>query len=81
MKVVIIPSGFKESLEPEEVALAMENGVKRVDESIDLEVIPMIDDGEGFARTIVNIKGEELIYKEAIGPVCDMNYLNKRDID
>ena len=29
----------------------------------------MIDGGEGFAKTIVHIKGGELIYKEVTGPV------------
>jgi glycerate 2-kinase len=69
MKIVIVPSGFKECLDAEDVALAMERGVRRYDESIDMEVIPMIDGGEGFARTIVNLKGGELIYKNVTGPV------------
>jgi glycerate kinase len=69
MKIVIVPSGFKECLDAEEVALAMERGVKRFDPSIDMEVVPMIDGGEGFAKAITNIKGGELIYKEVIGPV------------
>lgn len=69
MKIVIVPSGFKECLDAEDVALAMERGVRRVDPSIDMEVIPMIDGGEGFAKTIVNIKGGELIYKKVTGPV------------
>ena len=64
MKIVIVPSGFKECLDAEDVALAMERGVKRFDPSIDMEVIPMIDGGEGFAKAITNIKGGELIYKE-----------------
>ena len=69
MKIVIVPSGFKECLDAEDVALAMERGVRRVDPSIDMEVIPMIDGGEGFAKTIVNIKDGDLIYKKVTGPV------------
>ena len=69
MKIVIVPSGFKECLDAEDVALAMERGVKCFDPSIDMEVIPMIDGGEGFAKAITNIKGGELIYKEVVGPV------------
>ncbi len=68
MKIVIVPSGFKECLDANEVALAMERGVRRVDPSIDMEVIPMIDGGEGFAKTIVDIKRGELIYKNVTGP-------------
>lgn len=69
MKIVIVPSGFKECLDAEEVALAMARGVRVFDPSIDLDVIPMIDGGEGFAKAITNIKGGELIYKEVTGPV------------
>ena len=69
MKIVIVPSGFKECLDAEDVALAMERGVKHFDPSIDMEVIPMIDGGEGFAKAITHIKGGELIYKEVVGPV------------
>jgi glycerate kinase len=69
MKIVIVPSGFKECLDAEEVALAMERGVRSFDQSIDMDVIPMIDGGEGFAKAIVNIKGGDLIFKKVIGPV------------
>lgn len=69
MKVVIVPSGFKECLDAEDVAMAMERGVRRFDEEIEVEVVPMIDGGEGFAKTIVGLKGGELIYKEVTGPV------------
>ncbi|MDQ0999700.1 glycerate kinase [Neobacillus niacini] len=69
MKIVIVPSGFKECLDAEDVGVAMERGVRRFDPSIDLEVIPMIDGGEGFAKTIVDIKGGKLIYKKVTGPV------------
>jgi len=69
MKIVIVPSGFKECLDAEDVALAMELGVRRIDSSIEMEVIPMIDGGEGFAKTIVNIKDGELIFQKVIGPV------------
>jgi glycerate kinase len=63
MKIVIVPSGFKECLDAEEVALVMERGVRRVHQFIDMEIILMIDGGEGFAKTIVNIKGGEDLMK------------------
>jgi len=69
MKIVMIPSGFKECMEAEEVAIAMEEGAKRFDPSADWKVVPMIDGGEGFAKTIVKIKKGELLYKEVTGPV------------
>ena len=69
MKIVIVPSGFKECMDAEEVALAMERGVRRVDRLMGVDVIPMIDGGEGFSKTIVNLKGGTLRYKEVTGPV------------
>jgi len=65
----MVPSGFKECLDAEEVALAMERGARKFNQTFDLEVVPMIDGGEGFAKTIVNLKDGEFIYREVTGPV------------
>lgn len=70
MKIVIVPSGFKECLDSEDVAAAMERGVKRFDPSIETVVIPMIDGGEGFVKTIIRLKGGTLVEKQVTGPVC-----------
>ncbi|MCM3090914.1 MULTISPECIES: glycerate kinase family protein [unclassified Cytobacillus] len=69
MKIVIVPSGFKECMDAEDVALAMERGAMRFNESAKIEVVPMIDGGEGFAKTITRLKSGKLIYLEATGPV------------
>ena len=69
MKIVIVPSGFKECLDSEDVAAAMERGVRRFDPSIDTVVIPMIDGGEGFVKTITNIKDGIIVNKKVTGPV------------
>ncbi|MEH6949422.1 glycerate kinase [Bacillus sp. JJ634] len=69
MKIVMVPSGFKECLDAEEVALAMERGARKFNQTFDLEVVPMIDGGEGFAKTIVSLKDGELIYREVTGPI------------
>ena len=69
MKIVIVPSGFKECLDAEDVAAAMDRGVRRFDPSINTVVIPMIDGGEGFVKTIINIKDGMIINKKVTGPV------------
>lgn len=69
MKIVMIPSGFKECLDADEVAAAMKIGVQRLNANADITCIPMIDGGEGFAKTIINIKNGKLLYKEVTGPV------------
>ncbi|KON88773.1 glycerate kinase [Sporosarcina globispora] len=69
MKIVIVPSGFKECLDAEDVALAMERGAQRYNGAAEIEIIPMIDGGEGFSKTITRLKGGQLISIEATGPV------------
>lgn len=69
MKIVIVPSGFKECLDAEDVALAMARGARRFNPTINLDVMPMIDGGEGFVKTIVRLKQGELIYRKVTGPV------------
>lgn len=56
MKVVIIPSGFKESLSAEEVGKAIANGVNKVEGKHEVTTIPMVDGGEGFVDTIIKLK-------------------------
>ncbi|MDQ0185901.1 glycerate kinase [Cytobacillus sp. FSL R5-0569] len=69
MKIVIIPSGFKECLEAEEVASAIDKGIRRFDSAVDTHVIPMVDGGEGFVKTIIKIKKGELKFIDATNPV------------
>lgn len=69
MKIVVIPSGFKESLSSEEVGCAIEKGINRVSSNHDVTVIPMADGGEGFVETIVKLKAGEIVKTHVTGPV------------
>ena len=69
MKVVVIPSGFKESLSSEEVGAAIEKGIRQVNPQHKVTVIPMVDGGEGFVETIVKLKEGRVIPTEVVGPV------------
>lgn len=69
MKIVVIPSGFKESLSSEEVGRAIEKGINKVSDAHEVKVIPMADGGEGFVKTIVKLKKGELIKTRVTGPV------------
>jgi glycerate 2-kinase len=40
------------------------SAMKRVDPSIEMGVLPMIDGRESLAKAIINIKGGELIFKK-----------------
>ena len=50
VNVLIAPSGFKESLSPEEVADCIEKGVLRALPDANVLKAPLVDGGEGFFR-------------------------------
>ncbi len=69
LHVLIAPSGFKESLEAEEVASCIEAGVLRVLPGADILKAPMVDGGEGFTKTLVHATGGETHELTVTGPV------------
>lgn len=66
---MIAPSGFKESLEAEEVADRIEEGVLRVVPDARVSKAPMVDGGEGFTKALVNATNGELHEVTVTGPV------------
>ncbi|KAL6705417.1 hypothetical protein ACN47E_007066 [Coniothyrium glycines] len=71
LRILVAPSGFKESLGPEQVADAIEVGVRKVldGSSIVLRKLPLHDGGEGFARALVAAQGGIIIDATVTGPV------------
>ena len=69
MRVLVAPSGFKESLEAEEVAECIEEGVLRVVPGAEVLKAPMVDGGEGFTKTLVSVTGGTLHQVTVMGPV------------
>lgn len=71
LRILIAPSGFKESLGPEQVADAIEAGVRKVLDrtSVILRKLPLHDGGEGFARALVAAHGGTTENETVIGPV------------
>ncbi len=53
LRIVVAPSGFKESLEADEVADRIEAGVLRVIPEAEVLKAPMVDGGEGFTKALV----------------------------
>lgn len=68
-KIVVSPSGFKESLEPHDAAVCIEAGIRRVLPNAIVEKAPLADGGEGFAKTLVAVTGGELRQLKVTGPV------------
>jgi glycerate kinase len=71
LRILIAPSGFKESLGPEQVADAIEAGVRRVldDKSVALHKMPLHDGGEGFARALVAAHSGSIVETTVTGPI------------
>lgn len=67
--VLVAPSGFKESLDVEDVARAISAGVLRACPSAKLLQAPMVDGGEGFTKALVASTGGIMIDRAVTGPV------------
>ncbi|AWW36151.1 glycerate kinase [Streptomyces cadmiisoli] len=68
-RVVVAPSGFKESLSAEAAADAIAAGVHRVLPDAGIDRIPLVDGGEGTAAALAAATGGRLVARSATGPV------------
>lgn len=69
MRIVIAPTGFKECLDADAVATAIERGVHRTLPHAVTDTVPLVDGGEGSARLLANGTGGRLVSVEVTGPV------------
>lgn len=71
LRILIAPSGFKESLGPEQVADAIETGCRKVldERSVIIRKLPLHDGGEGFARALVAAHGGDIQDETVTGPI------------
>lgn len=69
MKILIAPSGFKESLEVNEVVDAIADGCLRAMPGCTVLKAPMVDGGEGFTRALVDATSGHLYRTNVTGPV------------
>ncbi|MBQ1087850.1 glycerate kinase [Streptomyces sp. B93] len=68
-RVVVAPSGFKESLSAEAAADAIAAGVRRVLPDAGIDPVPLVDGGEGTAAALAAATGGRLVARTATGPV------------
>lgn len=68
-RVVVAPSGFKESLSAQAAADAIAAGVRRVLPDAEIDRIPLVDGGEGTASALAEATGGRLVALAATGPV------------
>lgn len=71
-RILVAPSGFKESLSAEAVAQAIASGVRRVIPGVQVDEFPVPDGGEGTAAALAAATGGELVPLEVTGPVGEI---------
>lgn len=69
MKVLVCPSGFKGSLQPEVAADCIEAGILSVLPEATVRKVPLVDGGEGFTRALVAATSGEQHHVTVTGPV------------
>ena len=60
-RILVAPSGFKESLSPEGVCQAVAAGVRRLLPGAVVVELPLVDGGEGSAATMARATGGDLV--------------------
>ena len=68
-RILIAPSGFKESLDANAVARAISAGVRRAVPGAVVKSVPIADGGEGTASTLAASTGGSLVERTVTGPV------------
>ena len=69
LNILIAPSGFKESLDAEQVADCIAAGIHRVLPDARTLKAPLVDGGEGFTKALVEATGGTLHPVQVTGPV------------
>lgn len=68
-RIAVAPSGFKESLSARQAAECIAEGVLRVLPDAELDLIPLVDGGEGTAEALAAATGGRLVPYTATGPL------------
>jgi glycerate 2-kinase len=72
MRIVIAPDKFKGSLTAAQAAAAIAEGIHRADPSIQVDLCPMADGGEGTVEALVAATGGKIIARTVGGPLPRM---------
>lgn len=68
-RILVCPSGFKESLKSHEAADHIETGILRILPNAHIVKAPLVDGGEGFTEGLIAATGGTIITCEVTGPV------------
>lgn len=68
-RILVAPSGFKESLSAAEVTEAISAGIRGVIPGVSISTMPLCDGGEGTAAALAEATGGHLVPARVTGPV------------
>ncbi|MEU1896529.1 glycerate kinase family protein [Streptomyces pristinaespiralis] len=68
-RIAVAPSGFKESLTAREAAEAIAEGLRRVAPDAEIDLVPLVDGGEGTAEALAAATGGRVVPRPATGPL------------
>ena len=69
MKIAVAMDSFKGSMTSMEAGLAVAEGIHRVDSTVEVNVFPLADGGEGTVNTLISGLGGEIINVTVTGPL------------
>lgn len=69
--IVLAPDSFKESMTAKEVCLAMEKGIKKVNNKINCVHVPMADGGEGTMQSLIDATNGQVYTMKVLGPLSN----------
>lgn len=69
--IVLAPDSFKESMTAKEVCLAMEKGIKKVNNKIKCIHVPMADGGEGTMQSLIDATKGKVYSIKVVGPLSN----------
>ena len=68
-RIIIAPDSFKESLSAQEVAAAIDRGIKRSRPDIETVLVPLSDGGEGLLHAVITAIGGVEKVSTVTGPL------------
>jgi glycerate kinase len=69
IRIAVAPSGFKESLTAREAAESIAEGLRRVAPDAEIDLVPLVDGGEGTAEALAAATCGRLVRRRATGPL------------
>ncbi|MDT8715144.1 glycerate kinase [Clostridium sp. 19966] len=69
LNIILAPDSFKESMTAKEACVAMEKGIKKVNDKINCIHVPMADGGEGTMQSLIDATGGRKYSLKVVGPL------------